>query len=141
MAENRQGILFIDLSLELPEGIIQEAPPVRTSNGEVYWRLRLEKAGDHTVTVQTGQEAYDKILSVGGDLRKVSWLRTNGWLALLYPGEIPFSSTSPITTIEFAMPETELGWLPGGELGIVLWFLGLSLVIGYVFKDRFGVSL
>ena len=82
-----------------------------------------------------------KTISVGGTPRKVSWMRTNQWIGILYPGEAPLSQQGPFQSITFPMPETELGWLPGGELGIVLWFLGISLLVGYAFKDVFGVSL
>ena len=43
--------------------------------------------------------------------------------------------------MELSYPERDLGWLPGGEMGILLTFFGLSLVSGYALKDVFGVVL
>jgi len=147
------GILHVELSpdqpssdvmnvtLEVPDGIHIDAPPVRTTEGDVFWRLRLDSDGDHVARLTLNGETLTKTISVGGAPRKVSIMRTNQWMGILYPGEAPLTAQSPIQSITFAMPETELGWLPGGELGIVLWFLGISLLVGYAFKDLFGVSL
>lgn len=141
MADNVPDISTTDVQIELPQGITQDAPPVRTSDGEIYWRLRLDEPGDHILKVLVGEQAYEKVLSVGGGARKVSLMRTNQWIGFLYPGDPPLPPNSPIRHMDFPFPETELGWLPGGELGIVLWFFGLSLIAGYALKDIFGVSL
>lgn len=141
MATETDGIHHTDLRLDVPDGVTQEAPPVRTTDGDIYWRLRLEQPGEHTLRVHAGGQSYDKVLSVGGDPRNVSLMRTNTWIGVLYPGEPPLPPGAPISSMSFPLPEAELGWLPGGELGIVLWFLGLSLIAGYALKDVFGVTL
>ena len=38
-------------------------------------------------------------------------------------------------------PERSLTAVPDGELGIVVWFFGLSLVAGFGLKGVFGVTL
>jgi hypothetical protein len=39
-----------EVRLEVPAGVALDAPPVRTPDGEVYWRLRAEALGDHVLT-------------------------------------------------------------------------------------------
>jgi hypothetical protein len=130
-----------DVALKLPDGVRLDAPPVRTADGRIFWRLTVESAGDHPLTVDVGGTPYTKILNVGGEARPVSILKAKGWLSLLYPNEGMLPANSPIQQMAFPAPEQELSWLPGGELGIVLWFLGLSLAAGYTLKGFFGVSL
>lgn len=130
-----------EVRLELPEGVVLDAPPVRTADGEIFWRLRAETPGDHVLSLQAGGETLTKTWAVGGPHRKVPLLRTKSWEALLYPGEPALSRSSPVHTIAVAYPERDLGLLPGGELGILATFFGLSLLAGFALKGPFGVTL
>jgi len=78
---------------------------------------------------------------VGGAHLKIPVKRTKSWDALLYPGEPALPADSPLRTVSLAYPERDLGLLPGGELGILLTFFGVSLVAGFALKGRFGVTL
>jgi hypothetical protein len=127
--------------LELPEGVALDAPPVRTADGEIFWRLRAEAEGDHVLALHVGGETFTKVFSVGGPPRKVAIQRTKSWEALLYPGEPPLAASAPVHTIALTHPERDLGWLPGGELGILATFFGLSLATGFALKGRLGVTL
>jgi hypothetical protein len=127
--------------LELPAGVALDAPPVRTPDGEIFWRLRAEAEGDHVLALHVGDETFTKVFSVGGPPRKVAIKRTKSWEALLYPGEPVLAASAPVHTIALAHPERDLGWLPGGELGILAVFFGLSLATGFALKSRFGVTL
>ena len=129
------------LRLDLPPGVVLDAPPVRTPDHEMFWRLRAESPGDHALTLSFGTDPATKIWSVGGTHRKVAPKRTNGWEAFLYPGEPPLPSGSGFEAIELRYPERDLGLLPGGELGILATFFGLSLLAGFALKGRFGVTL
>lgn len=135
------GLRARDVLLDLPPGVSLDAPPVRTAEGEVFWRLRALEAGDHALSVHAGAEVLTKTWTVGGEPRKVAFERTQSWEAILYPGEAPLPGDSAVHSIEIAYPERELGWLPSGEGGILLTFLGLSLVAGFALKDLFGVTL
>ena len=130
-----------DVRLELPAGVSLDAPPVRTADGEVFWRLRAETPGDHVLSLQVGSETLTKGWAVGGDARKVPLLRTKSWEALLYPGEAVLPANSAVQRISFAYPQRDLGLLPGGELGILATFFGVSLLAGFSLKGRFGVTL
>lgn len=130
-----------DLTLTLPEGVRQDAPPVRTPGGAAVWRLVPEVPGDFTLTLTLGDEVQDKALAVGGEDRRVPVLRTSTWEALLYPGEPALSGDSAFESIKLRYPDRPLAFFPDGEGGILLWFFGFSLLAGFALKDRFGVTL
>jgi hypothetical protein len=135
------GVAPRDVKLELPPGVALDAPPVRTADGEVFWRLRADAPGDHVLRIAAGGEKIEKRWAVGGVDRKVPVLRAKGFDALLYPGEPALAASSAAKKIALAYPERDLGWLPGGELGVLATFFAVSLVAGFALKGRFGVTL
>jgi hypothetical protein len=137
----KAGVAARDVRLEVPAGVVVEAPPVRTPDGEIFWRLRAEAPGDHVLALHVGGETLTKGWAVGGDDRKVPVKRTRTWEALLYPGEAALPRSSAVETVALAYPERGLGFLPGGELGILATFFAVSLLAGFALKSRFGVTL
>lgn len=135
------GVSPRQVKLELPDGVALDAPPVRTADGEIFWRLRADAPGDHVLALHVGDETIAKTWAVGGPHRKVPVKRTKSWEAFLYPGEPALGRDSAAQTIALAYPERELAILPGGELGILATFFGLSLLAGFGLKGRFGVTL
>lgn len=129
-----------DVSMELPEGVTLDAPPVRTSDGVVVWRV-VPAEGDHVLTLRAGGETQAKALAVGGGPRKIPVLRTATWEAFLYPGEDALTADSAFESIRVKYPTRSLAWLPDGEGGILAWFFIYSLAAGFLLKDRFGVTL
>ncbi|MGQ0551586.1 MAG: hypothetical protein ACT4PU_00025 [Planctomycetota bacterium] len=149
-----------EVSLELPPGVVLDAPPVRTAQGEAVWRLRAEGEGDHVLRLRVGADGpvIEKGLFVGGEPRKVPVLRTKGWEALLYPGEAVMPSDSPFESIALSSfrpaeqtgrpagaaprgyPERQLDYLPDGELGVMVTFLVISIAAGFALKGVFKVT-
>jgi hypothetical protein len=127
--------------LELPDGLSLDAPPVRTAEGEIAWRLRAERPGDHVALIHVGDETVEKRIAVGGPARKVPVLRTKGLEGLLYPGEPGLPAESPVYSARLSYPERDLGWLPSGEMGVLATFFGLSILSGFALKGLFGVTL
>lgn len=137
-----EGVAPREVTLELPAGLSLDAPPVRTVDGEVAWRLRLDAPGDHVVKVHAGATVEDKLVQVGGEARKVSVLRTKSWEAALYPAEAVPAAESPVYSISvLERRDQPLGVFPAGEGGILVWFFGVSLLAGFLLKDVFGVTL
>ena len=130
-----------DVSLELPAGVTLDAPPVRTADGQAYWRLKAERPGDHVLTITVGNETLEKIWAVGGEARKIPVKRLRSWEALLYPGEPAIPSSSPVQSIELDTHTRPLDYMPDGEFGILIWFFVVSLAAGFALKDLFGVTL
>jgi hypothetical protein len=135
------GVSPREVSLNLPEGVSLDAPPVRTADGQVFWRLRAEASGDHVLEVKLGEESFEKGWAVGGDSRKVPVKRLRSWGALLYPGEEPIPSGAPLLSLQLAGDTRSLDWLPDGEGGILLWGMALSMLAGVALKGVFGVTL
>jgi hypothetical protein len=135
------AVLPRDVRLKLPAGLTLEAPPVRTADGQVFWRLRAEAAGDHVVQIQVGGETFEKAWAVGGGARKVPAKRLRGWEALLYPGEPAIPADAPILSLELATGTRPLAFFPEGEFGILVWTMVLSLAAGVALKGAFGVTL
>jgi hypothetical protein len=130
-----------DLRLELPPGVSLDAPPVRTPDGEVVWRLRADAEGDHVLRIHAGDRVIEKGIAVGGPPRKVPALRTKGWEAFLYPAEPVLPAESPLWSIDLPHPPRSLRFFPDGEGGILVWFFVASLAAGFALKNRFGVTL
>jgi hypothetical protein len=135
------GVSSEQVSLELPPGVMLDAPPVKTGDHQAFWRLRAEAPGDHVLSVSVGGEVYAKGWAVGGEARKVPVKRVRGLEAILYPGEEALPSGGPLLSIELPIHSRNLGPLPAGELGIVLWTLVFSLVAGFAVKGLFGVTI
>jgi hypothetical protein len=137
----KAGVPAREVRLEVPAGVALDAPPVRTADGEIFWRLRAVAPGDHVLALRVGGETLTKTWAVGGGHRKVPQRRTKSLEALLYPGEPALDRRSAVHTIALRYPERDLGPLPSGELGILATFFGLSLLAGFALKGRFGVTL
>ena len=137
----KAGVSPRDVSLDLPPGVALDAPPVRTADGEVFWRLRAEAPGDHVLSLRVAGETLTKTWAVGGGPRKVPVKRAKRLEAFLYPGEPALTLASPVDIIALAYPERDLGFLPGGEVGILATFFGLSLLAGFALKGPLGVTL
>ena len=135
------GIAARDAVLALPDGIALDAGPVATADHRVFWRLRAERPGDHVLRLSIGGDTYEKGWAVGGGARRVPLRRLRGIEAILYPGEPALPADGPVVSIELGVHPRALGPLPGGELGIVLWTLVLSLAVGFAVKGLFGVTL
>lgn len=135
------GVSARDVTLELPEGISLDAPPVQTADHQAFWRLRADAPGDHVLSVRVGDEVFEKGWAVGGAARKVPLKRLRGLEAILYPGESALPAGGPVLSMEMGMHSRALGPLPAGELGIVLWVLVWSLAAGFAVKGLFGVTI
>ena len=135
------GVEPTEVELVLPDGVARVAPPVRTPDHEAYFRLRADAPGDHRLVVKIAGAELDKIWAVGGEARKVPVKRTRSWEALLYPGEAGIAADSPFHSVSLDLPPRSLGFLPDGEIGVLIAFLVLSLAFGFGLKDFFGVTL
>jgi len=134
------GIRGDRVKLTLPEGVALDAPPVRTADAQVFWRLRAEAPGDHVLRVDVDGAVFEKGWAVGGPPRKVPVKRLRSWEALLYPGEAAIPADAPVLALELEAPEQPLAWFPEGEFGILMWTLVLSLVAGFALRGVFGVT-
>ena len=127
--------------LELPPGVVLDAPPVRTPKGEAVWRLRFDQPGDQELVLRVGDRTVTKRVAVGGDARRIPVKRTKSWEGFLFPGEDGLAADAPLSSVSIEYPKRDLGWMPGGEGGILLSFFVLSLAAGFALKGVFKVTL
>jgi hypothetical protein len=143
-----------ELAVELPDGVVALSPLVRIpSEGRAYQELAATKSGVHVIKLSLGGGAVETKTFVAGDAsvramqpRRVNsgdWYRLtdpNHWPAL-WPAEPGFASDSPFACVAIAYPERDLGWLPGGEGGILLVFVLASMAFGLVALKPLGVQI
>ena len=135
------GARALDVELSLGDGVSLDAPPVRTADGRVVWRLRADAPGTHTVTLAHGAHRITKQILVAAEPGKVPVLRSKSWDALLYPGEAVLPADSPFASVAIDVPRRSFPWAPAGELGVSAWYLLTSLAAGFALKDVMGVRI
>ena len=93
----------------------------------LYIARILESKEEHSAAL-----AKTKLLVAGDEpSRHMQPYRGRGFLdALLWPAEPTFSGESPFASISFTYPDRDLGWLPGGILGILIVFFVSSMIFG-----------
>lgn len=130
------------VTLDLPDGVEQTAPAVRTPDGKIAWRIKAAAPGDHVLGIDVGGTVVEKGWAVGGEPRKVPVLRTKSMWGFLYPGEAPLASDSPVYSAELSVAGFARGY-PERELGegdIIIIFLIVSMAVGFVLMLAFGVK-
>ncbi len=141
VAENNVAILD-GLVLTASDGVVVETRPVRDPRqGTAWWRVRVEEAGDHelTLTLADGRTATKYLAAGDGAPRLVKVREQESLLrVLLNPGEAPLPGDLPVRSIALELPERAL------DYGIVrmhwLWALIVfSMLGGLAVKDVFKV--
>ena len=61
--------------------------------------------------------------------------------SLLWPAEPAFSADSPFHAIAIAYPYRDLGWMPGGEGGILIVLVLASMLFGFLALKPLGVQI
>jgi len=142
------------LTLELPEGLRALSPLVRApSEGRAFVELAAASAGVHELAFALPSgERGTKLIAVGDEAprvlqpRRVSsrdWYRLDDpdhW-PVLWPAEPAFAADSVFRGIALAYPQRDLGWLPGGELGILITIVVASMVVGAAAIKPLGVQI
>jgi len=152
--EPKSASLIKDLKVSLPDGVVALSKLVRIpGEGRAYQEIAATKSGVHEIKLALGNAATETKLFCAGDasLRVMQPRRVNNrdWYRLtdpdhwpaLWPAEAGFASDSPFASVAIAYPERDLGWLPGGEGGILLTFFLASMLFGIVALKPLGVQI
>lgn len=126
--------------LETPPGVTL-LTQVRGPGGEIAWRVKLEQVGTHELKIHLGDEVVTKTLQVGGNAGRMPVMRTQGLEAALFPAEPALPSDSKLHSVGVTYPTRDIGWMPGGEAGLLATFFVLSIVAGLALKGVFKVTI
>lgn len=142
------------LQVELPRGVVAISPLVRApAEGRAFQEVVAIEPGMHKLAFVLPGGVREEKLFAAGDIaprtlqpRRVSsrdWWRLTDpdqWPAL-WPAEPAFAADSPFRTIAFRYPSRELGWLPGGEGGVLIAFVVASMLFGFLAVKPLGVQI
>lgn len=133
----------MDISLEAPEGLEVETPPLRINRlHEVDWRLRAKVAGDYVLRIRIGEELLTKRVTVSDELCQLSPRKVSRsfFQEFLYPSEPALPSNSPVSYIEVKYPTRHLD-LGGWNIHWLIVFFVLSIAFGFALKGMFKVEI
>jgi hypothetical protein len=60
---------------------------------------------------------------------------------MLWPAEPRYAPSSPLERVAFLYPDSDLGWLPGGPVGVLIVFLVASMLFGFIALKPLGVKI
>lgn len=132
----------VNLSIEAPEGIEVETPPLRLfEEKEVDWRIRASQTGSYELGILISGERFTKAVLVGDGGERLSphRARKNTFEGFLYPGEPFLPKDSLVKSISIKYPERSFK-LWGWDTNWIVLFFGFSMVSGLVFKRLFKVA-
>ena len=132
------------VSLELPQGVTAVTPAVWTPQlDEMAWRLRADEPGRHELEVVVGGQRFDKELTVGGGVVRVSPERPDHSLLgqLTWPGEPPLPEGAPVRLVAVSYPPRELPLLGAWEYGWMVAFMVLSVIFAFALRKPLGVTI
>lgn len=133
------------LELELPRGLVAISPLVRVpSEGLAFQEVIAVEEGDWELGLRLPGELQTKRVVTGEAVPAGGFQPErvrSFWAAWLWPAEPLFPSDSAFDRVLVAHPERDLGWVPGGPIGIVLTFLVVSLLAGFLALKPLGVEI
>lgn len=132
-----------EISLVAPEGLEIQTPPLRIpAKSEVDWRLEAKQEGRYKIKVHIDNQEVTKKLIVSDRLERLSLVRhaSGFWDGLLYPGESPIPSSSPVRSIEVSY-RSALMSVFGWQLHWIVVYFILAIFFGLALKGVFRVQI
>lgn len=131
------------ITLELPEGLSLEIPPVRIAQlGEINWRIKAETPGTYHLLFRDDDKTVSKELQVVDSLQPVTSeiAKDDAITVLLNPAESSLSEASFASAIHVFYPKRKFDIL-GINMHWLLAFFIISLVAAFSFKGLLGVEV
>ena len=152
VAELTPGTAPHEVRIDLPDAVgpVQRVDIADPSAPRILLRLRPEQAGDHELGLALGGATVTKTLAVGAsEHRRLSRVRTAEPFArfaaaqdpIVLFGEPPLPADSFVRAVTVDYPPAPLGFLDGGEISVMIWFVVVSLAVGFGLKGAFGVEI
>ncbi len=143
--EEAGGIAKPVAHLVAPDGVEVETPTLWIpSERQLAWRVAGKTPGDYRLTVELGDQRYDKSFRVGAGeerLALISPLRVDRsfFEQLVYPAEPPLPA-GPLESISVAYPSHDV-WFFGWNTHWLVVFFILSIAFAFALRNRLGVKL
>lgn len=134
------------VEVRLPDGLVPTSRLVNPpGSGRAFQEIAAVEPGvyDVVIALQDGTEVEKRL--VAGAETEVRWMQPervrSPFMAVLWPAEDTLPAETGIERIAFDYPESELGWLPGGVLGIIIVFLVASMAFGFAVLKPLGIQI
>ncbi len=149
--ELRQGVDPTEVGIELPQAFRVERRVNLADRAAPRILLQLTDLGEGIgdLSLQHGGEEVTKVLASSERPRRLARLRTSEpvdrFLAaedpILWFGEPVLPDDSFVRAVLVPYPPQPLGFLGGGEMSVMIWFVVVSLAVGFGLKGVFGVEI
>jgi hypothetical protein len=149
--ELRPGTAAERVEVRAPPGleILRTAVHADPKEPRLLVELRAAAAGRHALVLAHGGEEIAKEVPVGERGRRLSPMRSSSplsWFAaqkdpVVWFGEPVLPDSSFLRAIHVELPPRPFGFMDGGEISIMIWFIVVTLAVGFGLKGVFGVEL
>ena len=149
--ELHQTVSPQDVVLELGEGIaLDQRVNLDDSAGpRILLMLTPQAEGSLPIDLSYKGDNFTKNLEVGTDPRRLARMRTSQPLAefaaahdpIVDFGDPVLPADSFLQSITIDYPAASLGFMGGGEIDIMIWFVVVSMAVGFALKGAFGVEI
>jgi len=130
------------VTLETPESVFQEIPPVRIiSQNQIYWRLRARQQGIWQLKFHYDNQTEIIKLYVGIRTDRLAPVQMKSRLAALFhPVDKTLPADSFLTNVHIQYPSATFS-IFGIKIHWLIFFFIISVATGFVFKNPLGVEL
>jgi len=151
VVELAEGIPAQDVTIEVPAGVhlTQRVNLPVAGDSRILLRLTPEREGSLPLTIHHGGVEVVKNIEVGTSPRRLARLLTSEPLQrfahaedpMVKFGDPPLPADSFLRAVTIEYPERPLWFLDGGEISIMIWFVVVSMAVGFGLKGVFGVVI
>ena len=149
--ELTEGVHPQDVQVTVPDGLLLLRTVRRDDPATPMLLLDLQgqAAGRHDITLSHHGSTVTNDFDVAERGKRLSRVRTSEPQArfaaaqdpIVWFGEPVLPSNSFVRAITVDYPAKPLGFLDGGEISIMIWFVVVSLIVGFGLKGVFGVEI
>jgi hypothetical protein len=151
VAELAPGTDPVRVAITLPEGValLRTHRQADAREPRLLLELRGDAPGRHELALTYEGATVTKSFAVGERGRRLARIRTSEPFGrfvaqedpALHFGEPVLPGDSFVRWVAVDYPVRPLGFLAGGEISIMIWFVVVSLVVGFGLKGVFGVEI
>lgn len=145
------GVDPTQVQVTVPAGVelLRKVQLADTREPRIQLDLRAREVGEHELVFTHAGATVTKSFAVGEREGRLARVRTSEPLArfaaaedpIVWFGEPVLPSGGFVRAVTVDYPARPLGFMEGGEISIMLWFVVVSLIVGFGLKGVFGVEI